>query len=75
MGALLSHPGLLARLAIMSANWIVITLCFYGLSLNSAHGGLYRYYMIIVILPLSQPQLLFTAGWAAWRAWSWWPTW
>ena len=39
----MSHPGLLARLAIMSANWIVITLCFYGLSLNSAHGGLYRY--------------------------------
>jgi hypothetical protein len=26
------------RLAVMSLNWVVITMCFYGLSLNSANN-------------------------------------
>ena len=35
------HPKLRFRLFIMSLNWIVITLCFYGLSMNSAGQDLF----------------------------------
>ena len=38
---LAAHPILRYRLIIMSFNWIVITLCFYGLSLNSANEDLF----------------------------------
>jgi len=38
---LIAHPVLCYRLIIMSLNWIVITLCFYGLSLNSANEDLF----------------------------------
>ena len=38
---LVAHPILCYRLIIMSLNWIVITLCFYGLSLNSANEDLF----------------------------------
>ena len=38
---LIAHPVLCYRLVIMSFNWIVITLCFYGLSLNSANEDLF----------------------------------
>ena len=39
--SLARHPKLLFRLFIMSLNWIVITLCYYGLSMNSANQDLF----------------------------------
>jgi OCT family organic cation transporter-like MFS transporter 4/5 len=41
IGALAHQPRLRFRLFIMSLNWIVITLCFYGLSMNSAGQDLF----------------------------------
>ncbi len=37
-GALVRIRFLCFRLAVMSLNWVVITMCFYGLSLNSANN-------------------------------------
>jgi len=39
VSALVTNKILLIRLLLMSFNWTVITLCFYGLSLNSANTG------------------------------------
>ena len=41
IGVLVAHPVLRYRLIIMSCNWIVVTLCFYGLILNSADQDLF----------------------------------
>ena len=41
IGVLIAHPVLRYRLLIMSFNWIVVTLCFYGLILNSAGQDLF----------------------------------
>ena len=41
LAALATQPRLLFRLFIMSLNWIVITLCFYGLSMNSGNQDLF----------------------------------
>ena len=41
IGVLVAHPVLRYRLLIMSFNWIVVTLCFYGLILNSAGQDLF----------------------------------
>ena len=39
IASLLSHPALRIRLLIMAFNWVVTTLGYYGLSLNSARLG------------------------------------
>ena len=39
MGSLLVSKPLLGRLIVMAFNWIVATLCFYGLSLNAGIGS------------------------------------
>jgi len=41
ISALVQYPTLLFRLFIMSLNWVVITLLFYGLSMNSASKDLF----------------------------------
>merc|ERR1712172_91017 len=41
IASLAQQPRLLFRLFIMSLNWIVITLCFYGLSMNSGNQDLF----------------------------------
>ena len=41
IASLAQQPKLLFRLFIMSLNWIVITLCFYGLSMNSGNQDLF----------------------------------
>ena len=41
IGSLVKHPRLIFRLFIMSLNWIVITLCYYGLSINSGNQDLF----------------------------------
>ena len=41
VGAGFSSRTLVLRLLVMSFNWVVITLCFYGLSLNSANSDLF----------------------------------
>jgi len=39
---LLAHRKLLVRLIVMSLEWIVITMCFYGLSFNSGKQDLFK---------------------------------
>lgn len=41
IGVLVAQPVLRYRLIIMSFNWVVVTLCFYGLILNSAGQDLF----------------------------------
>jgi MFS family permease len=41
IASLAKQPKLLFRLFIMSLNWIVITMCFYGLSMNSGNQDLF----------------------------------
>ena len=41
ISSLAQHPCLIFRLFIMSINWIVITLCYYGLSMNSGNEDLF----------------------------------
>ena len=41
ISGLMRQPKLLFRLFIMSLNWMVITLCFYGLSMNSGKNDLF----------------------------------
>ena len=41
IGSLAHQPRLVFRLFIMSLNWIVITLCYYGLSMNSGNQDLF----------------------------------
>ena len=49
---LVAHPILRYRLIIMSFNWIVITLCFYGLSLNSANEDLFTGMSMMALVEL-----------------------
>jgi len=49
---LFAHPILCYRLVIMSLNWIVITLCFYGLSLNSANEDLFTGMSMMALVEL-----------------------
>ena len=49
---LVAHPVLCFRLIIMSLNWIVITLCFYGLSLNSANEDLFTGMSMMALVEL-----------------------
>ena len=39
MGSLLASKPLRGRLIVMAFNWIVATLCYYGLSLNAGIGS------------------------------------
>ena len=41
IGSLVQHPELMFRLFVISLNWVVITLCYYGLSMNSGNQDLF----------------------------------